>query len=539
MDAQTHADAGTIAEHWQKGIPTLILACIGVFVFVYSRWFVRPNLAETYLSYISSTLEQYSIANVINEDENANAKTMERSTTFKSIASALSPAERRQAIEAIEELQIRLRRLVGMDNQNDRLHLQSAFIEQAYAQLLAQDLLEMEVEDVTNSESRLSKLARSEEKLTESLRRVEKLGGKNSATAAGWLVQNAIVGDRWVSIEALFEYEKRLRQQLATHPADEIASQALAMALVEIAIRPSSKLTADQRRNNLNEANSLFGSIDSTAIEVVHYFAYAQQLQNPQAGLEVAAQAAQGYWLRNEKTSAEPTKMRHVLACMLLSGNPREAQLLIRDVISGDSADQASLLRAMFCDCLVKYLQARSIISNTSNIHGNEFDSVALLLTAIQLDPRSDELHRLLDALAVGMEDKPIGKELLIREESKSIIAWLMKSIAIIGRGEELDITPVDATPEVRGSTLVLMSNYLLKQSQSGVIPKQYALKTIESITAIYPDLYPVWFDKAALQIELTEYDKAKESLSLLQEKFPANEQVTTLLEGLNAGTVK
>ncbi len=235
---------------------------------------------------------------------------------------------------------------------------------------------------------------------------------------------------------------ERLEKQLANANSAPVVRQALAIALVELAARPTSQLSNEQRLAQLQRAAELFGDQESVPSEALAFLAYCIAPQDSLAASEIASAAAQDYWNLDSKSRAEPARQLRVYECLLQSGNAREAQLLVGDILNATEQVSRPVLRKLITDKTAKHLLQKLFLLREDLNERGRMEIIAMLSTAMQIYSASDELQQLMIQLGQDLQSDQSRNKWI--GESNSTIAKVATLLNELEQGKTLTVANLD-----------------------------------------------------------------------------------------------
>ena len=493
---------------WKNGLPTLLLAFVGLSIGIYSHWIVQPGIQNRYRAISNENLRKLKLDDLV--DLNTIALTSVDSRQLS----------RRQQRELFEETQLCLRRLIAWDNKNDELHYMLGRTFDALADFYLQEATENTAAD------QISHSRNERKKAFDVIRRVQKMNGPFAPKAGLWIARQKLKGESDIALADLELLEQSL-SSLALNPSTQVQAQELVgEILVEKSLRPSIDLDSDDRLKLLREADGLLrGELPKNRRTLV-WTAEAKSPFDPMSSREMAWKAAQDFWAESASEIHSPESLASAFHCLVLAGNVREAQgFLSNRIPTLSSLDQSELRKRAAAACL------RSIIVNSigPKESANQDRNVALLAMAIQLHPESHELLALFDT--ISSKHKKLEWSIRLCEHVMTSKDVGLKQLVSIFENIQAGVTSFDSKSfetslPASPSNGIVASKLILKLAEKDSVPLDSLLVILRTINRAVPDLLVVWSDRASLHLKHKQYDQALECLEFLKQKLPDNTEL-------------
>ena len=542
--------AGTLEEHWRKGIPTLVLLVLATVVSCYYWMLVKPSMQKRYSTIIQSNLKTLGMDGIdANDRTDANGNS--------DISNAELSSKKRIAI--LKETQLALRRLVGWNNNDDSVHYRYAIVSQA----LSSSYLREAISNGTDGTSQFFGIAKTEQQnATGAMERVRKLNNAFAPNASLWLVKGKIEENQAVPNTDLLLIEKTVRPLLENDSIASSAKTLLAQVLVERALRQSSELDHMKRFELLAEADQLLRSASTNNVKALSLQAEAIALVDTAKAQEFANKALQEFWSTRDAETQTAESLASVFRCLLIIGSLKEGQVFLSEQLQQLSAMDQPKFRALTAAAALRHVVSIALGANasaagalntpmnTKAANGSAIAEVVLSL-AIQLNPESPELMKLLQSISELDNVDPI-------------VSWLMRELALNGTASdgprkgpkpaELGISPFltavvglgrveldesTTTALAIASKLspafgVAASRLAFQMANSDTISSEVAFRWFQTINSAAPDILVAWSDRANLHLKNKQPLEAIKCLEFLLDKLPDNAQILEALDAAN-----
>ena len=540
--------AGTLEEHWRKGIPTLVLLLLATVVSCYYWMLVKPSIQKRYSTIIQSNLKTLGMDGINANDRNdANSK-------FDKSNAELSPKKR---IEILKETQLALRRLVGWNNSDDSVHYRYAIVSHE----LSSSYLREAFSNGTDGAAQFFGIAKTEQQnATGAMERVRKLNNAFAPNASLWLVKEKIEANLAVPNTDLLLIEKTVRPLLESDSIASSAKTILAQVLVERALRQSSELDRTKRFELLAEADQLLRSASTNNVKSLSLQAEAIALVDTAKAQEYANKALQGFWSTRESETQTAESLASVFRCLLIIGSLKEAQVFLSEQLLQLSAMDQPKFRALTAAAALRHVVSIALRANASaagglntpkNAKAANSPTIAevVLSLAIQLNPESPELMKLLQSISELDNVDPIVSWLLSElalngaatngplkgpMSTETGISPFLTAVAGLGRIEldESTITALATSIKLSPAFGVAASRLAFQMANSDTISSEVAFRWFQTINSTSPVILVAWSVRANFYLKNKQPAEAIKCLEFLLDKLPDNAQ---LLEAMDA----
>ncbi len=548
-------EAGTFEEHWRKGIPTLILLLIAVFVSGYYLVLIRPQIRQRYLHVVESNLKRLQI------EQDVAPELSGLTGGANASSSDLSPKER---IEILKDSQLSLRRLVGWNPTDDSNHYRYGVVSQHLSQLYMSEALGNQSPDTNSLVAQNLGLAKTEyQNALGAMERVKRLGSVLAPKASLWLVHSKIENSIELTADELPKIEKTVRELTATDAIAPAANLSLAQILVERALRNSTGLESVKRIDLLGEADRCLKSISNNDVKALGLTAESASVRDLSQGKEYANQALQVFWSTRDNAAPSLESIVTAFRCLLIIDSFKEAQAILAEQLRSIPPNDQARFRSLASSAALRHLVANALrqsipkAASVANIavgpkgqkSSPNLDLVFSL--AIQLNPESRELMGLLQAIAKPNEANDLHKRIidnLMTEMAQSSsmkrqqlaeagVDRFVAAVSSVGRGDFSASATGALVASIKMSPAygVAISRLVVHMLDSNSLSSEAAIRWLATINSECPEVLVAWSDLANLYLKNKQPAEAIKCLEFLREKLPGNPQIVDALDAAKA----
>lgn len=556
MTADESELAGTLHEHWRKGIPTFILLVLAVVVSSYYSWIVKPGIRDLYSSKVSSNLVVLGMKPV---------EAVESKASDAQPSSDLSSSKR---LELLKETQLYLRRLAGWNPTKDFVHFQYGIVSNELSGRYLDEAIKNQKEggqDAMVSQF-LAQAKNERQNALDTFGRVRKLHGEFSDRASLWLTRRQLDENVNMPIAELARIENSVRVLLEKESNGSEARLTLGQILVEKSLRHSSDLDVPRRLELLKEAASLLHAESTFSVSALALEAEASAVLDTVAGQDLANKALQKFWSTRDAEPLSVEALAAVFRCLLIINSGKEGQVFLSEQLQQLSPVDQPKFRTLSSAAALRHIIASAIrlvasASQTIRVTNDANESRAsktifglemVLSLAIQLDPESTELLALLAEFAKPTHADTIVTSLMsefgLVEPTKIAdnqavsqhrpaandpgLKSLLIAIVRLARGTESELAIQSLGAAVKANPVygVAASRLAVQMVLSETMSPEVGIQWLRSINSAAPDVLVVWSDRARLHLKFDQVTEAIKCYEFLLEKLPGNEQIKEAL---------
>ena len=533
--------------YWRKGIPSLVLAFVTLFLAGYSYWFVQPNIQNRYQSIVESNLRELGLVEAP-ADSLPGATSRERADDTE--------AARNLRLEKLGETHLCLRRQIIWSNQDDLPRYRTGLVSAALSDWFLDEARRLSTETPSNAglavkiRDSVSRARAESQKGMEAMRAAIKINGPLANRALLWIVRNQLSEKPELSPSDFTDLEKTVREILRNQESTDDKSQLqdrletnalLAQLLLRSSLSPLSQSEVESRMERLRESMKLIPEESMRNVLNARWIAGARLALDPKNAKQIAWQGTQSFWESRGEFSLPIDTIAAAFECMLIGGSLKEAQTFLSEQLPSVPAFEQPELRMRTSNACIRMLVATSIHQlSESNTISNQVPAV--LLIAIQLQPESAELLSLIESIAVSpiQDDLFVNLARFIEGGSDSGLKALLGIVRFstdnsISQGIDstsgsiqLDFESVVKTQPIMG---IVASKLAIRQtSQNRDLASRWTA-VLKGVTKASPETLVVWSDLANLYMVQSQYEQAILCLEYLDAKLPENEDIKDGLE--------
>jgi len=536
---------GTLAEHWRKGIPTLLLAILGLGTYCYSTWSVQPRIESTYQAICERNWKLLGIDSNSIQPQHALP------------ASALDPQQQQRLLE---EIQLSLRRLIGLQNQSGELLFQSGLTSYLLANHYLSLATKSDLEPKTELEMRLllSKAEGARRKSLESMKRAQKMQGESSVKARVWLTNRQLQDSIEFLPADLKDMEDSLRTVADIVSVSSTVRPLLGKVLVEKSLRMSSGLDRSARLATLTEAMGYFDEQSDVTLK-----AFATEMKHALGrGNEEANATLQAFWSMPDDPGKSLVLRVSAFRSLLIVNSLRESQLFVSEQLKILPPVEQSRFRIMAASACLRHLVASIVLLERAK--ESRLENEIVLSLAIQLNPESSELVAFLEKVVSPNSDEEIAlrfrrafhieeyartspeqtadfnpvassdeSRLVPSKVEENSLHGLLEAMQDFANGGIDFKSDVNLTKAVKASPAygLTASRFALSRLNSDFASTDQTIRWMKLINVANPEVLAAWSDRASLHLKEKQFEEAIECLAFLHDRLPANEQIKEALQ--------
>ena len=593
-----------VPEFFRAGVPAIVLSIVAILfigISAHSIFIVQPGILQRYRDICERNLQ------ALEQEKESPTPEGLRFETREVIDSKEVAGERRRLLE---QTHFCLRRLTMSDNKDDALRFQSAKVSDQLADWYL-DQARSVFQEEPNKENIQEIIARSQverKKAIEAMRAVVRLNGPFADRASLWLARRQFFDNLELptaELETIADQAAKVVERLRDSTAVDsskagsdgdsansavriFALQLLREIRVLQAHSCRNEISITQRMAYLREADSLISSSSDTAIEPLAWAAEAMWANNVEFASEVANKALQSFWSGREKGTLSPDSLAAVFRCLLLINSHKEAQIFLSDQLQQITAVDQSRFRSLSAAAALRHLVSMAILEDrtlrtirknsssdaaivkigadgatvttvdrglppTARAPGGAAELSAVLSMAVQLNPESLELLRLMERFAkASVEDELIVSLMSAMglggdagaagaaDGNRSVPATLdvgvksfLMAVGGLGAGaldkpaEDALVTALKTSPAYG----VVASRLVMRLNVSEAVDSELAIRWLKAINDGAPEVLVAWSDRANLHLKDKQFQEAIACYEFLLEKLPGSVQLNEALE--------
>jgi tetratricopeptide (TPR) repeat protein len=279
------------------------------------------------------------------------------------------------------------------------------------------------------------------------------------------------------------------------------------------------------------DASRITSTLDRAWIAEMKFMVDTKQAKS------LAWESVQNYWSKGERDYQRPEELAAMLQCLLRSSNLKESQVFLSKRLPKLSTKDQSLLRKHSAMACVRAAVANSIQTSFQT----EFESIPsaqLIDLAIQLDPESNELSRLILQIASANRENEFLRILVpeLHADTTNLIGKLIDSISpeeqTTSETRLQDFSSFASTSSSHAIFAMRIVDTLLREKK---LERAVAIDYLRTITDHFPSVLSAWSIRASLHSDQQELDQAIQCYEKMSEQLPANVEIKNAIQELRA----
>lgn len=504
------------AANVRRGIPAIAVGIIAMVLLIYSWTIARPKIQSSYRRQCDLAMSELEL----NPFTGANPNKIEAN---------LSLEEQRKKLSVIK---IYLKRLTGLQPNDENVRLQSGLVTEASSRLSARSAIEaLRAGDTKKAEALRSQEIAERKSANEIIESVSQKEGAVANDASAWRMERALeipLNDSRI-LDGLATKALKI---LESTPSNRIALKRLGQIRLFQAYDLNSELDHQKREWCARDALGLLSRIEAPTTVELAFVAESLDALNAEEAIQASIRATQQYWESTSNPQVSPESLAALFGCLLRLGSLHEAQAAILENLPKLAPAEQAILRGLCTEFCI-----RSIVSQIEfPLVGRRSTSMDALSLAIHLDSSSPKLVELLHRLVkVDESDSMLTSlsEILANSGDFGVKHMISATKAALAEDWTTSRTELQASLKLDPLLGTIGGFLATRMVDENLAPVSFGMRFLEQLARVSPDSLNLWYTRAVYCEKHGELEKAIECFERIHEKNPRNLSILEALESL------